>query len=186
MHSQFRLLGSRRFLPLFVTQFLGAFNDNVLRNSLILLVLYVFAADREGGGQILVAASAGIFVLPFFLLSNRDTAGDPAQAVTVTVDISYQACTGSECYLPERLNLDLELTEEPNPGYEAADLGALAPLVMRRIVEGPKTEAELLDLVNAALAGVEVTEAEVTSTLAVLEGRGLVAVGEPGRWSAAG
>ncbi|PKL98335.1 MAG: MFS transporter, partial [Gammaproteobacteria bacterium HGW-Gammaproteobacteria-9] len=35
-HSQFRLLGKRRFLPFFCTQLLGAFNDNVFKQALIL------------------------------------------------------------------------------------------------------------------------------------------------------
>ena len=39
--SQFRLLGQRRFGPFFATQFLGAFNDNVFRNGLIVLVTFL-------------------------------------------------------------------------------------------------------------------------------------------------
>ena len=38
--SQFRLLGQRRFAPFFVTQFLGALNDNVFRNGLVVLVTF--------------------------------------------------------------------------------------------------------------------------------------------------
>ena len=38
-HSQFALLGTRRFLPFFVTQLLGAFNDNIFKQSLILAIL---------------------------------------------------------------------------------------------------------------------------------------------------
>jgi acyl-[acyl-carrier-protein]-phospholipid O-acyltransferase / long-chain-fatty-acid--[acyl-carrier-protein] ligase len=68
------LLGARRFLPLFITQFLGAMNDNVFKNALIILVLYRLTGD--GNGQILVTLAAGIFVLPFFLFSA--TAGQIA------------------------------------------------------------------------------------------------------------
>ena len=39
-HSQFALLGKRRFLPFFITQLLGAFNDNIFKQSLILAILY--------------------------------------------------------------------------------------------------------------------------------------------------
>ena len=39
-HSQFALLGSRRFAPFFWTQFLGAFNDNVFKNSLMAMVTF--------------------------------------------------------------------------------------------------------------------------------------------------
>jgi acyl-[acyl-carrier-protein]-phospholipid O-acyltransferase/long-chain-fatty-acid--[acyl-carrier-protein] ligase len=67
--NQFRLLGSRRFAPLFVTQFLGAFNDNVFKNSLVLLILYVIATGDGDNGQVLVVAAAGIFIVPFFVFS---------------------------------------------------------------------------------------------------------------------
>jgi hypothetical protein len=39
MQTSFRLLGERRFLPLFITQFLGAFNDNLFRMAMVVLVL---------------------------------------------------------------------------------------------------------------------------------------------------
>lgn len=120
--------------------------------------------------------------VPFFLLTNRDTAGDRTRHVPLSVEVSYQACTGAECFMPETVTLELELHEEPNPGYETKDIAALAPLVMRRVVESPKNEAELLFLVNAALAGVVVDAAEVRDTLKVLEGRGLVDIDAGDRW----
>ena len=43
-HSQFALLGKRRFLPFFITQLLGAFNDNIFKQSLILAILYHLSA----------------------------------------------------------------------------------------------------------------------------------------------
>ncbi len=120
--------------------------------------------------------------VPFFLLTNRDTAGDGTRQVPFSVEVSYQACTGAECFMPETVTLELELHEAPNPGYETKDLAALAPLVMRRIVEGPKSEAELLDLVNAALEGVEVDAGEISDTLDVLKGRGLVDQNDENLW----
>ena len=45
--SQFRLLGKRRFLPFFITQSLGAFNDNLFKQSLILAILYKLAIDGD-------------------------------------------------------------------------------------------------------------------------------------------
>lgn len=39
-HSQFRLLGQRRFLPFYLTQFSGAFNDNLYKNALLLLITF--------------------------------------------------------------------------------------------------------------------------------------------------
>jgi acyl-[acyl-carrier-protein]-phospholipid O-acyltransferase / long-chain-fatty-acid--[acyl-carrier-protein] ligase len=60
------LLGSRRFAPLFWCQFFSAFNDNFLKNALVLLILF-----RIGGqeGEALVSLAGGIFIAPFFLLS---------------------------------------------------------------------------------------------------------------------
>jgi len=70
MHpSQWKLLSSRRFLPFFVTQFLGAFNDNVYKNALVILITYT-AMDNAGlSPQIMVTLAAGIFILPFFIFS---------------------------------------------------------------------------------------------------------------------
>ncbi|WP_122550476.1 MFS transporter [Pseudomonas viridiflava] len=65
--SQFSLLGKRRFLPFFVTQSLGAFNDNVFKQSLILAILYKLAID--GDRSIYVNLCALLFILPFFLFS---------------------------------------------------------------------------------------------------------------------
>jgi acyl-[acyl-carrier-protein]-phospholipid O-acyltransferase/long-chain-fatty-acid--[acyl-carrier-protein] ligase len=75
-HSQFALLTSRRFLPLAITQLLGAFNDNLFKNALVILITYVLAARSGLNAQVLVVAAGGIFILPFFLFSA--TAGQLA------------------------------------------------------------------------------------------------------------
>ncbi len=67
---------TRRFLPLFITQFLGAMNDNLLKNALVMLVTYRIAGPSGGNAQILVTLAAGLFILPFFLFSA--TAGQLA------------------------------------------------------------------------------------------------------------
>ena len=66
-HSQFALLGKKRFLPFFITQLLGAFNDNIFKQSLILAILFklTVSADRD----LLVNLCALLFILPFFLFS---------------------------------------------------------------------------------------------------------------------
>lgn len=69
MKNQFKLLVARRFLPLFLTQYLGAFNDNVFKNALVILITYAAAEDLGYDPAILVTAAAGIFILPFFLFS---------------------------------------------------------------------------------------------------------------------
>ena len=77
MHSsQWKLLSSRRFLPFFVTQFLGAFNDNVFKNALVILITYTTMDNAGLSPQIMVTLAAGIFILPFFIFSA--TAGQLA------------------------------------------------------------------------------------------------------------
>lgn len=67
--SQFALLRQRRFAPYFVTQLLGAFNDNVYKNALIALIAFnVITADTADDG-LLINLAAGLFILPFFLFS---------------------------------------------------------------------------------------------------------------------
>ena len=70
--NQFRLLGSRRLLPLFVTQFLGAFNDNVFKQALGMLFAFgglLAAGAAEEEKDLYVHLAAGLFVLPFVLFS---------------------------------------------------------------------------------------------------------------------
>jgi len=72
------LLGSRRFGPLFATQFLSAFNDNAVRNALVLMIAYRADAAGQFSAQIMIPLAAGLFMLPFFLCSA--TAGQIADA----------------------------------------------------------------------------------------------------------
>ncbi len=62
------LLGKRRFLPLFITQFLNAFNDNVFKMAMVMLATYTIYKDPEQDAFFNALAS-GIFILPFFLFS---------------------------------------------------------------------------------------------------------------------
>ncbi len=66
------LLRTRRFLPLFVSQSLGALNDNLFKNAMIALVIFRTAE----GGTALVALAGALFILPYVLLSA--TAGQLA------------------------------------------------------------------------------------------------------------
>ncbi len=74
--TQFQLFKTRRFLPLFWTQFLGAFNDNVYKNALVILIIFQGSTLYGIDTNIIVTLSAGIFILPFFLFSA--TAGQMA------------------------------------------------------------------------------------------------------------
>ncbi|MGE4277970.1 MAG: acyl-[ACP]--phospholipid O-acyltransferase [Magnetospirillum sp.] len=72
----FHLLARRRFLPLFVSQFLGAANDNFFKNALVILVIYRLGAESGMAPQVLATIAAGLFILPYFLFSA--TAGQLA------------------------------------------------------------------------------------------------------------
>lgn len=74
--SQFRLVGERRFGPFFITQFLGAFNDNVLKNAIVILITFETVRLASVAAPVAVNIAAGLFVLPFFLFSA--TAGQLA------------------------------------------------------------------------------------------------------------
>jgi hypothetical protein len=74
--SQFRLVGQRRFGPFFFTQFLGAFNDNVLKNAIVILITFEAVRLASVAAPVAVNIAAGLFVLPFFLFSA--TAGQLA------------------------------------------------------------------------------------------------------------
>ena len=63
------LLGARRFAPLFATQFLGALNDNVYKNALVVLITFGIGSGGVPGAAWLITAAAGIFIAPFFLFS---------------------------------------------------------------------------------------------------------------------
>ena len=75
--SALALVTSRRFGPLFATQFLSAFNDNAVRNALVLMIAYSGDIDALSA-QILIPLAGGLFMLPFFLCSA--TAGQLADA----------------------------------------------------------------------------------------------------------
>jgi 1-acyl-sn-glycerol-3-phosphate acyltransferase len=68
--SQFRLLGQRRFLPFFGAQALGAFNDNVYKNVLVILATYQAASYTRLDPALLTNVAAGLFILPFVLFSG--------------------------------------------------------------------------------------------------------------------
>ncbi len=76
MSNQSSLLRARRFAPLFVTQFLGALNDNVLKNAMVVLLTFQAASWTTLKPELLANLAAGVFILPFFLFSA--TAGQLA------------------------------------------------------------------------------------------------------------
>jgi MFS family permease len=70
MSGQFALLAQRRFAPFFGAQALGAFNDNLLKNSLVILAAYQGAALTTMDPGLLSNLASGLFVLPYLLFSG--------------------------------------------------------------------------------------------------------------------
>src|SRR5947207_13552618 len=60
------LLMTRRFAPLFWTQFFSAFSDNFLKNSLVFLILFHIGGSEA---ESLITLAAAVFILPYFFLS---------------------------------------------------------------------------------------------------------------------
>ena len=65
-----QLLGKNRFLPFFLTQFLGALNDNLYKNGLTVFIAFQSVAISQSESNSLVNIAAGLFILPFFLFST--------------------------------------------------------------------------------------------------------------------
>jgi 1-acyl-sn-glycerol-3-phosphate acyltransferase len=89
--SQFRLLAERRFGPFFGVQFLGAMNDNVFKQALVILLAYQTASFTAMSSDTLQNLAQALFILPFFLFSA--TAGqladkyEKSRLITLTVAI---------------------------------------------------------------------------------------------------
>ncbi|MCU0756409.1 MAG: MFS transporter [Xanthomonadales bacterium] len=67
--NQFVLLAERRFLPFFLTQGLGAFNDNLFKQAMVALIVFLSPA-LTGSTSLWTNLAAGLFILPFFLFSS--------------------------------------------------------------------------------------------------------------------
>jgi 1-acyl-sn-glycerol-3-phosphate acyltransferase len=100
--NQFQLLRERRFLPFFLTQALGAFNDNVFKNALVILVAFLTAQLTVADVNFYTNLAAGLFILPFLLfsatsgqLSDKFDKARLAQLVKVLeIAIMVIACAG--------------------------------------------------------------------------------------------
>ena len=94
-HSQFDLLRQRRFLPYFVVQALGSFNDNVYRQAIIGLLAFMAVGSSEKA--LYANLAPAIFILPYFLFSA--TAGQVAErlekqkliVITTTMEIAIMS-----------------------------------------------------------------------------------------------
>jgi MFS family permease len=68
--GQFYLFTKRRFLPFFITQFLGALNDNLFKNALLVIVVSTAITAADSNTNFITNLAAGLFILPFFLFST--------------------------------------------------------------------------------------------------------------------
>src|SRR5256885_15994597 len=80
------LLRERRFLPLFATQFLGAFNDSLFKQAVVLFVTYQLYSNPAKEFQFSAIPQA-LFILPFFLFSplSGQLADDPDKARLIRI-----------------------------------------------------------------------------------------------------
>lgn len=69
MQTSMALLSKKRFLPLFATQYLNAFNDNFYKMAMVVLITYSILQGGEAEEAYYNALAGAIFILPFFLLS---------------------------------------------------------------------------------------------------------------------
>ena len=74
--NQFSLLAQRRFAPFFVTQFLGALNDNIFRQGLQILIIFQGVRIADIDEKHIAIVAGALFIFPFFLFSA--TAGQLA------------------------------------------------------------------------------------------------------------
>ncbi len=109
--SQFRLLGQARFGGLFITQFFGAFNDNLFKSALALIIAYSGLIQAQDA-DLFANGAAVLFILPFFLFSA--TAGqladklEKSQLIRIIklVEIGIALLAAGSLYL-QNLNLML-------------------------------------------------------------------------------
>ena len=69
MSGSYGLMRERRFLPLFLVQFLSALGDNVYRSAMLMQMTFLAALVDGRGSAAMAAAAAAAFILPFFLFS---------------------------------------------------------------------------------------------------------------------
>ena len=114
-HSQFALLRQRRFLPFFLTQALGAFNDNVFKQAFVILITVRIVGLSDDEKSLWSNLAAGVFILPFFLFSAN--AGQWAEtfekALTEAIEESLSSLKEREAKIL-RLYFGLD-GEEPAP-----------------------------------------------------------------------
>ena len=137
MHDALHLVRTRRFLPIFVTQFLGAFNDNLFRTAMVMLVIYGIYGDAEQEATFSAIAGA-LFIAPFFLLSalagQLADANDKAKIVRIvkTAEILIMIFGGAGLLLH---NIPLLLTALTAMGVHSTFFGPIKYAILPQHLE---------------------------------------------------
>lgn len=63
------LLTGKRFLPLFITQFFGAFNDNAFKLAMLTMISY-HLSSTQAESEFYQALAGALFIIPFFIFSS--------------------------------------------------------------------------------------------------------------------
>ena len=119
--------------------------------------------------------------VPFYLETDRDTAGDEDLEVDIRVALAFQACTSEACFIPERVELRLPVLEVGNPEYEELNDKSVRPLMIRRLDEQSHTAQSLRNQVQLALRE-QLMQDQVDRLLEDMLGEGLV-VNDGSSWS---
>jgi MFS family permease len=181
MQDTLHLLRTRRFLPLFATQFLGAFNDNLYKSAMVILVTYAIYND-ETKEATFNAIAGGLFILPFFLFSalagQLADSGDKARIIRIvkTAEIGIMVFGAAGLVLH---NVPLLLAALFAMGVHSSFFGpikyAILPQHLKRdevlggtgLVEAGTYGAILLGTIAGGLLGRNYYEIAATGVLAV-------------------
>ena len=140
--SQFRLLREQRFRPFFLTQFLGAFNDNLFKNALVVLLTFQAASWTTIAPALLANLAAGIFILPFFLFSAMagQLADSPFDEATIE-PLLNDTLKKLEADAVSR-EIDALNAQERERGLNATERRHLAELFVRKQKLQARTKAQ--------------------------------------------
>jgi len=175
MSSNKSLIRDRRFWPTFWTQFWGAFNDNVFKNAMVVLITYKSYSIAGIDPKQMVALCGGIFIFPFFLFSAM--AGQvcdkyPKDKLMVLIKIweILVMVLGSVGFITE--NLPLLLVSLFLMGLQSAFFGPVKYSILPDLID----EDELVE--GNALVGMGTF---VSILLGTILGVSLVSMGDLGR-----
>lgn len=113
-HSQLALMKSKRFLPFFCTQFFGAFNDNIFKNTLMLLIAFTATQSIGLDTNTVLNLAALLFILPFFLFSSiAGQLADKYEKSSIMRKVKFAEiiimCLAAVCFITESYSLLLLL-----------------------------------------------------------------------------